>query len=1337
MRLLERKNDDEFTFTKDIIDNIPRYAILSHTWGADTEEVTFRDLTDGTGKEKTGYSKIRFCGEQARHDGLRYFWVDTCCIDKSNNTELAEAINSMFRWYRNAAKCYVYLSDVPRDAPDTDDAFCQQPWESAFRKSRWFTRGWTLQELIAPKSVEFFSKYWEQLGSKASLRTIIHEITGIPDKALQGVPLSDFTIAERMSWAEQRETARKEDQAYSLLGIFDVHMPLIYGEGKEHAFKRLRGVINVHSSGKWTIPINGNLQRANILLDGSRLQREEAQACKAALFLTEPGDDRERIIHIKGPRVEGTCEWIKSSEVYQSWLHSRSQLLWLSGGPGKGKTMLSIFIAEELERIAKQSQDVIFVQYFCDNKDGKRNTAIAILRGLIYQLLSLQPKLFDHILPDFLIQREALFTGSSFEALWRIFESMVRDVLGTVYCVLDGLDECEEKSLETLLKKFKYLFSTTVSETSVCRLNLIAVSRDLPDFIPEALSSFPRIRLDPDAETEISSDILRFIKVKVDELSTYRRYPEPLYMRVKDVFLDRAKGTFLWVGIVAKELWKYTSSEVENALELFPPGLDELYNRMLLQIDDHRRETVAKILLWVVMAVRPLTLSELSAAIETDVRPSIGLSCDEVIRDQVAFCGHFLTIKYNEVSLIHQSAKDYLLRKSPDSNPNLKIFRIAEETGNLEIARKCLAYLQDGALTGGEVNLNCRYWAKDAAHLKAFPLLSYAALHWPEHTRSLTSSEDIVDLSYPFYDKRSLARDSWLKTYWAAKEYGSLPDPFPLLHLASYFGIVPLARNLLFEKGWVSRLKLYRTVNKRDGSSTTALHRAAENGHEAVVRLLLEKGADVKAKNKDGRTTLHETVIRGHDKVVRLLLEKGADIEAKDFNVALHQAITRGHDKVVRLLLEKGADVNTKDKDGRTALHQAVIEGNGEVVRLLLEKGADVEAKDKDGRTTLHKAIAIGQEEVVRLLLEKGADIEAKNKDGRTALHQAAFLWHDIVVRLLLEKGADVEAKNKDGRTTLHEAVTWGHGEVVRLLLEKGADIEAKDFNVALHQAAMRGHDKAVRLLLKKGAEIGAKDKDGRTTLHKAIAMGHEEVVRLLLEKGADVEAMDFRTALHQAATRGNGEVVRLLLEKGADVEAKDFNIALHQAATRGHDKVVRLLLEKGADVEAKNKDGRTTLYEAVTWGHDEVMRLLLEKGADVNARDKDGRTALHQAVIEGNREVVRLLLEKGADIEAKNKEERTALHQAVIEGNDEVVQLLLEKGADAEAKDKDGRTALYQAHQTVTRSQLQRQRNFSPKMNSDVFNQHIFEIVIEGDTGFWTVSSTSRTKFANLFLDD
>jgi Heterokaryon incompatibility protein (HET) len=171
--------------TKDFVGGeIPEYAILSHTWGADTEEVIYRDLIDGTGKNKVGYEKIRFCGQQARRDRLQYFWVDTCCIDKSNAVELQEAINSMFRWYRNAVKCYVYLPDVSSPGIDIGNKSDQLPWEMAFRISRWFTRGWTLQELIAPTSVEFFSKNRKLLGDKRSLEQHICEITRIPSKAL-------------------------------------------------------------------------------------------------------------------------------------------------------------------------------------------------------------------------------------------------------------------------------------------------------------------------------------------------------------------------------------------------------------------------------------------------------------------------------------------------------------------------------------------------------------------------------------------------------------------------------------------------------------------------------------------------------------------------------------------------------------------------------------------------------------------------------------------------------------------------------------------------------------------------------------------------------------------------------------------------------------------------------------------------------------------------------------------------------------------------------------------------------------------------------------------------
>jgi len=244
MRLLEIKGVKEISLTEFFEPDIPPYAILSHTWGPGGEEVSFRDIVDHTGKNKAGFAKIEFCSRKATSDNLRYFWVDTCCIDKSSSAELTEAINSMFRWYQKAARCYVFLSDV--SVHDFDKA--GRGYESALRQSRWFSRGWTLQELLAPATVGFFSREGVRVGDKKTLEKEITEITGINVLALRGHPLHSFSIADRMTWATKRTTTREEDNAYCLLGIFDVHMPLIYGEGRK-AFIRLNEEIKKSSNG--------------------------------------------------------------------------------------------------------------------------------------------------------------------------------------------------------------------------------------------------------------------------------------------------------------------------------------------------------------------------------------------------------------------------------------------------------------------------------------------------------------------------------------------------------------------------------------------------------------------------------------------------------------------------------------------------------------------------------------------------------------------------------------------------------------------------------------------------------------------------------------------------------------------------------------------------------------------------------------------------------------------------------------------------------------------------------------------------------------------------------
>jgi len=214
-------------------DHIPSYAILSHTWGQNHEEVHFGEIGTTSAHQKPGYQKIRYLCQQAATDGLRWAWCDTCCIDKSSSAELSESINSMFQWYQKANVCYAYLSDA--SATEVHEEKVDQ-----MRTSRWFTRGWTLQELIAPEKVVFYGRDWKFLGDKRSLVNYLCGITGVNFGAL-ALPwaLPSYSIATRMSWVSSRTTTRTEDQAYCMLGILGVYMPLLYGEG-QNAFRRLQ-----------------------------------------------------------------------------------------------------------------------------------------------------------------------------------------------------------------------------------------------------------------------------------------------------------------------------------------------------------------------------------------------------------------------------------------------------------------------------------------------------------------------------------------------------------------------------------------------------------------------------------------------------------------------------------------------------------------------------------------------------------------------------------------------------------------------------------------------------------------------------------------------------------------------------------------------------------------------------------------------------------------------------------------------------------------------------------------------------------------------------------------
>ncbi|KAF2188788.1 HET-D, partial [Zopfia rhizophila CBS 207.26] len=725
MHLLRWSNTGEFTLTDNLADEeaVPPYAILSHTWGPDADEVTFEDLTNGTGKNKPGYEKIRFCGEQARQDHLQYFWIDTCCINKENKAELSHAINSMFRWYRNATRCYVYLSDVstpfvtsnrkrklieymPLPVEVSNEMYNLLLWKPDFRKSKWFTRGWTLQELLGPVSVEFFSRERKRLGDKSSLEQLIHEITAIPKRALQGTPLSQFSVKDRFQWIGARETKLEEDRAYSLLGIFDVDISLRYGEGMASAFKRLEKEINKLST------------------------------CIQDLRPTDPHDDKKRIEDTKGGLLEDSYRWILENLDFQRWQDdSQSRLLWIKGDPGKGKTMLLCGIINELNKSMAKTN--LLSYFFCQATDSRINNATAVLRGLIYLLVNQQPSLVSHIQKKYDHAGKALFEdANAWVALCEIFTNIVQDPrLNSTYMVVDALDECV-----TGLPELLDFVVQTSSMTS--RVKWAVSSRNWPH-IEERLEKVGhkvRLSLELNAES-ISTAVRVFIQHKVGQLAQRKEYDAKMRAAVFDHLSLNANDTFLWVALVCQNLEEISRWKVLAKLKAFPPGLDSLYKRVIQHISSSDDAALCRhILASIAVVYRPITLEELTSLVEglEDMADDL-----KSLREIIGLCGSLLTIRERTIYFVHQSAKDFLLQEALDF-----IFPSGSKEVHYAVFSRSLLAMSN-TLRRDMYSLGMLGYPIDRVELPdPDPLVAsrYSCIYWVDHLCNLNPSSSAVDL---------------------------------------------------------------------------------------------------------------------------------------------------------------------------------------------------------------------------------------------------------------------------------------------------------------------------------------------------------------------------------------------------------------------------------------------------------------------------------------------------------------------------------------------------------------------------------------------------------------
>ncbi|XP_076357640.1 transient receptor potential cation channel subfamily A member 1 homolog isoform X2 [Tachypleus tridentatus] len=574
-------------------------------------------------------------------------------------------------------------------------------------------------------------------------------------------------------------------------------------------------------------------------------------------------------------------------------------------------------------------------------------------------------------------------------------------------------------------------------------------------------------------------------------------------------------------------------------------------------------------------------------------------------------------------------------------------------------------------------------------------------------------------------------------------------------------------------------------ICESDEDLLTPLHYAARYNNIDVVKLLVEKGADVNFQGEDGLVPLHfaarykksakrESAYTPHDSedtkdsaspsVIEILESAGANVNAKDKYgmTALHYAAMRGNELAARELLNC-SEINTEvyDKQEMTPLHFAAIYGNTEIANLLLDAGAEMEVFDEDLSTPLHKAAMEGHLAIVKLFLSTAESkgsleemISHRDEERNMPLHWAVERGHTEIVKLLLEKGAKVNVPRVNFVYPLHLAAISGNLEIVKMLVEHNARINCLNTNQStpLHQAAAFNQVEIIEYLLENKAIMECRDKEHLTPLLIAASKGHENAVIVLLEHYANIGVVDKndRTAVYWAAKENNLAALKILLKHPLGRQLIDRsdrydNSPLHVAAQNGYLAIFKLLVEFGSDISNKNEDEETPLHVAAKDGRTNIVRAILaEDKTLVNDEDEGSNTPLHIAAIAGHDKVIKLLLNAGANVEARNCYMWTPLDCAASCGWVKTTKILLKAGCPVDPMDKTKTTPLHLAaekgHAEVVKLLLSWGANISQKDNNgnncldlaiDHRHSNVAQTILEGDN--WEMALRNETD-ANKF---